>query len=58
MIQMIYTTKVTHPIVGTSTHIIFANSKREMLYKLFNTLEEEGYRYDEWTIDSIHSKGV
>ncbi len=55
---MIYTTKVTHPIEGTSTHVIFANSKREMLYKLFNALEKEGYRYDEWTIDSIQSKGV
>jgi len=54
---MVYTTKVTHPIEGTSTHIIFANSKREMLYKLFINLEKEGYRYDEWTIDSIQ-KGV
>ena len=53
---MSYTIKVMHPIEGTSTHIIKANSEKEMLRKLYSSLEDNGYRYDEYTIESV--KGV
>jgi hypothetical protein len=53
---MSYKIKVNHPIEGISTHTIHANSEKEMLRKLYSSLEDNGYRYDEYTIESI--KGV
>ena len=53
---MSFKIKVNHPIEGVSTHIIKANSEREMFRKLYSSLEDNGYCYDEYTIESV--KGV
>ena len=50
---MSYKIKVNHPIEGVSTYIIHANSKREVLHKLYSSLEDNGYRYDEYIIELI-----
>lgn len=53
---MIYKTKVIHPIEGLSVHIIKADNKKEMLRKLYHSLEDNGYRYDEYSIKSIKER--